>query len=535
MTVENSRESIGFMGYRYHQAKHLLLPVMPDGKPSQLIDGKNLIFDQFTLKTFPGTKKLFDTQLGSAGYRRITGVFPFVTATGAVHFVLCTPRDVYKFTPGDTTPTSIKGELSLTATEIDYCDAVYWTDTTSSYEPRLLITNGIDTPFYWTGTGNAVAASNVPICKYLSSFSNHILAMHAKSGATFYQQRDQRSNVDSMSDWSGGTAGSNDLRQGPGALMGDMIFGDVRWVFKEDSIALCRSTGSDPPLAYNENYIPIGTVAARTLVRPYRYDVGFFLGSDLNAYLLSRDGSYLPVGDDIVERIRAYPNDNVIKYAHAFYYPKGDMILLAIPTVDTNYCRVMFAFDLGHYMRTKQAVWSPPIELGVYVSAGESGKFRHFYTLADLAGHSISQLSGQVGSFYSDAALSQVVFGDQDGYVYTFDDELATFDGVDITWEAELPDYRLAETTGDAFRLQEYELRCRNAAGSASLEVSTDGGKTWSDSASISMTGSGATDEDIEGRAWPDIYGKKHRVKLTGTGKTVLLGQRFFGTLEGRR
>lgn len=546
--MEAKRDSIGFLGYRYlPQSKHLIRPILPDGSPSELLDGKNLLHQDLTLTTMLGFEKMFATQLGESGKRRCMGIHPYIATDNTIYWILCYPSKIYSYKAGDTAPTDITGAVTLTGDEIThYFDATYFVDTTSTYVPWIILTNGKDPMIKWNGTGNcATLGGTPPLARYITSFGGHLVASWITSGGASYGQRDFRSDVLEAEDWSGGLAGSVDLRQDATNIRGSIIFGDIRFVLKESSTTVSRFTGYDPPFVYSQEELPIGLAAPRTLIKCWKYDYGFFLAPDLNCYVIRKDGMYEAVGDNITYKLREYSNDETIRYSFAFYFPALDYIFLAIPSTDhaTNYCDLMFGFDLGTYLKTGEKIWTPPIEVGKYISAAGVGKFKGSYSIGDLGELSsdgtIGGLSGTIGSFFQEAAFSQVIFADNDGYVYGFDETLATFDGTPITWEAVCKDLRLASDWADFFRLQEYEVLFKNSqdiAATANVYLSNNGGNSYDSGQSLEVYNSNLySEEETEDSTWYDVVAKKFRMKISGTHRIRLLGQRFFGSEEGRR
>lgn len=429
----NLKQSIGFLGYRFPKdGQYVLPPVRVDGQPMRLVGGQNLYNFNGMLKTFPGLEKLFEEPLGILDYRRILGMFPFVYSDGTIYFVICTARRIYSYKAGDTSATDITGSITLTGANSDHFDGEYWVDTATGYDPIIILCNGIDPQFEWTGTGNCSAVSgSPPISRYLDSFAGHVFASYVLSGAVYYGQRDQRSNIDNNEDWAAGTAGVVDLRQSEGNIIGSLVFGEFRYIFKEDSIALCRATGSYLPFAYDQEFLPIGAMAPKSILKIWRHDLGVFLGSDLNVYVLRKDGAYEAIGDDIVYRIRSYANDENLQYAFTVYLPIIDHILMCIPTTnDSNaYCDIGFAFNFGEFIKNGMKIWSPPIIFGVHMSAAASAKFRSSYTIAQLGElyETIGDIPGTIGALFQDATFSEVLFGDRYGYIWKLNEVLDTF------------------------------------------------------------------------------------------------------------
>jgi hypothetical protein len=484
-------------------------------------------------------------QLGSSGKRRCVGAWSYITGDGDVYLILAYPDKIYQYAPGQASPIEITGSVTLTGTNTDSFDATYWVDTSVGYDPWIIMTNGIDPPIYWDGSGNAATLSgSPPLGKYVTSFAGHCFLSNVTSGGVDYTQRDYRSDIDEADDWAAGFAGSNDLRQSDGAITGSLTFGDLRFVFKEYSTTICRATGYDPPLVYEQDELPVGCIAPKTLIKTWRRDYAFFMGNDLNLYLVAKDGSFVPIGDNITHRIREWSNDAQLKYSFAVYFPEIDHIVLGVPSTSsaTDYCDKLFAFDLGYYLETGNTVWSTPIDLGVALAAGSVLKFRRSYTIGDLGVLSsdtfISGLSGyQIKDLFSDASFSQLVMADNNGYVYRFDSAIGDYDGTTVTWEAEMKDLRLFGGKNYRSRLLEYELDYEdppNANATATAYVSTDGGGTYPTSDALALQGtSAAEDEELSDAAYFDVNAVKHRMKITGTYPIEIHGQRWLGTNEG--
>ncbi len=619
------RDSLGFLGYKYEKSKHFALPILPDGGPSQLIDGENLYHDNLVMRTFPGCESMFrgktlaytsggtheviagdtltgatsgatclvesvvltsgtwaggdaagyfyitdvvgtfqsenldeganpnvctistqpaDIQLGSSGKRTCLGIFPYTASDGTIYLVLVYPDKIYSYNAGDDTPVEIHGSVTMTGTNTNPYDSEYFADTTSGYDPWIILTNGIDPPIKWTGTGNcATLGGTPPEGKYITAFNSHLFISNVESGGVDYTQRDYRSDVDEAEDWSAGLSGPTDLRQSAGNIQGSVVFGDVRYIFKENGVSICRATGYDPPFAYDEDELPIGLLAPKTLIKILKYDYAFFLGQDQNVYLLRKDGGYIAIGDAIQDQIKEWANASYVKYSFAVYHPGLDQIILGVPSDDTaNYCQRLFLFDVGHYIKSGQVMWSTPINTGINFTAGSPARFREPYTIGDLGDVSsdgtIGGIAGNIGDLFQDASYNEVAMADNNGKVFRFDAGIDNWNGTTVSWSAVMKDAHLSGKQSDHFRFLEYELLYRNPTtvlATCTAQVSVDGGGSYAESETLTLYDStGAEDEELEVSGYFDTVGKIHRVKLSGTYHVKLIGQRWLGAIEGR-
>lgn len=486
-----------------------------------------------------------EIQLGSSGKRTCVGCFQYIKADGTIYIIICYPDRIYSYKAGDNSPEEITGSVTLTGSNANQFKAAYWADTSTGSNPWIILTNGVDVPIKWTGSGNcAVLGGTPPIGSHICAFAGHIFLSNVTSGGNDYAQRDQWSDVDAAETWAGALTGSNDLRGSDGEIQGSMIFGDLRFIFKEFSTTVQRHTGYDPPFIFDEDELPIGVLAPATVGKAMKYDYGFFMGHDQNFYVIRKDGGYFPVGDNILMRIRDYANDDNLKYAFAVYHPGLDQIILGVPSTNTSngYCDVLFMFDLGYYILTGEKVWSTPIVTGKNFTAGTPAKFRQAYRIGDLGDVSsdgkIGGLAGTVGNLYQEASYTEVILADNDGYTYRLDDGVFYYDTTLISWEAEFKDVHLSTKQTHKFRLMEYELLYRNPAtmlASWNLYESYDGGGSYGAANTISpYDSSGAEDEELSYSVYLDSVAKIHRIKITGTYPAKIIGQRWLGTQEGR-
>lgn len=500
-------ETVGWGTFVYSREKHLVKPIVPDGGKSNILGGKNMYHENGALRVFPGFAKLGTQQYGASGTRRITGLFHYVASSGTEYLIVCSGTKVFSCTLAGSA-SDITGALTLDGDDTYFWRGTYWVDTAAGYAPMICITNGKNKPAYWAGSGNAAHITNAPDrAKDIFGFASHLFTTNVYETA-WYGTRDKHTDVGEYNDWSGGIAGTTDLRESNNPCVGSLAFGRYRFIFKEDYISLCRPTGNDPPFQYDENVAPIGTKAHRTIGKATRHEYGFFMGSDLNFYLLSRDGATTAVGDDIQYYLKSVANQANIGYSFAVYYPKIDSIIVFFPTSANAYCTTGLIFDLGWYVKTGEKIWSPPLDLS-------AGTVNFTAACVDKSG--------------------ELYLGSNDGYIWLFDSTKTEFNSVDIPWEVETCDYRMGGDFGELFRMQEYNPQFRATTGeSVSASVSTDGGSTFSSAVSGSMAGSGASDEGLDLTLFIESLGKKHRVKLTGNESAHLIGQRIFGTLEGR-
>lgn len=170
----------------------------------------------------------------------------------------------------------------------------------------LNITNGVDPPIKWQGTGNAVAAdvpSGLTDANYNAIWQNYMFYGKVQVSSTWYYSRFYWSNLKDETTWT--ATDWIDVAPGDGDSMSGLYpFGDRLVVFKYNSIYNVFFTGdSDVPFIVKKSNSPVGCISHWSVQR-----VNNLL------YFLSYDGIYAYDGNNSV-KISDRINDTLLGYA----------------------------------------------------------------------------------------------------------------------------------------------------------------------------------------------------------------------------
>lgn len=195
--------------------------------------------------------------------------------------------------------------------------SVQFTDIVQSYDPAsdnmvaIIAPGSYDTLMTWAvGTGIYSSITSAPKAKYVAGFDNFVIALNvqdAGSQTSNYIQRVQWSDRGDPLKWgsgSGSLAGFEDLLDAKGAGTRVMVADNRLVLFFEDEIWQgVRATGTSS-FAFS--------AMDRSLGCPYPWTITntplgiFFLGRDLNVYLLGKDGGQAaPIGYPVQRHLRA--------------------------------------------------------------------------------------------------------------------------------------------------------------------------------------------------------------------------------------
>jgi hypothetical protein len=158
----------------------------------------------------------------------------------------------------DGTWDDVTGAITITAG--NHCDFENWLN-------EVYITNGVDVPFKWTGTGNASVMStppNLTTAKCVAQFSNYLMLANVTVSGTSYPTRIYYSNLNSSASWGGAdwiSVSTNDGQE----IVGITPLSDRLVVFKTRSIYNVFYTGdADVPFILpggGKSTSNVGTVA----------------------------------------------------------------------------------------------------------------------------------------------------------------------------------------------------------------------------------------------------------------------------------
>lgn len=131
----------------------------------------------------------------------------------------------------------------------------------------LTYTNGVDAVRKFVGGGNdAVLGGTPPLAKILLAYGDYLLLMNITDGGNRRPWRVQWCDTANPETWSGGNAGSKELLEDSGDILGAGYMGRNFTIHKENAIYVGYLTNSSAVFAFERRETGAGAVANRTIL-----------------------------------------------------------------------------------------------------------------------------------------------------------------------------------------------------------------------------------------------------------------------------
>jgi hypothetical protein len=332
-------------------------------------------------------------------------------------------------------------------------------------EKQFIITNGVDPIYLYDGTtlgtldftGDGGAAPIVT-AKYCAYYYGHLMFAWCNDGTYDLPQSVYWSTRGYPTYWNsalGQGAGYADLIKNDDKITGMEFLKQRLFILKENSIVECYYTGyTDPAFTFTEDKIrEKGCPYSRTVI-----NVGeriLYKGKD-NIHSFDGVSSPQDVGDNIIEYIKVIEDEDYRYKSFAAHISKEFLYVLFVPTSSTAWTPLAFNYKTGSW-----SIWSFDNEFNTFGVYGDD-----------------------------------IVFGDEDGYVYLMDLTELDDNGADITCYAVTKDYSLNEYK-QAFILLETILTTETNAGSLQISCSLDFGDNYSTPVVIDQNTAGSIYEHV--------------------------------------
>jgi len=298
------------------------------------------------------------------------------SGTTTRHLLNVADGKLFKMDDLDGTWDNVTGTLTITAD--NYCDF-------TNFLNEVYITNGVDVPFKWTGSGNG-ATMNVPAnltdAKYNEEYENYLFLANVAVDGTVYKSRIYWCTIKDTTTWS--SLAFIDIAKDDGQEITRIKkLGDKLIVYKTRSIYNVLFTGdADIPFIVKKSNSSVGCVAP------------FSIQEFMNGHVfLSYDGFYY------------YDGNNSIRIS--------DKITPTLTSLNIN----RFSSTQSLVQNQKNKYWC------ALTSSGGSENDRVFvfdYTLGAWSLYVGMSLSSCC-TVYIDGVEERPYFGDYDGFVYRAD------------------------------------------------------------------------------------------------------------------
>lgn len=345
---------------------------------------------------------------------------------------------------------------------------------TTTMNDTFIVTNGVDQPQKYTGTGKladlatALATGTISTSEVVFTFKDHLCLMNNTENAADCPQRVSWTNIGTIEDWTGGTAGYQDLVDDVSWVVTAALLSDnSAIVYKERAIVEMTWVGGHTPFRFKTQVLGTGALSKDSV------DSGtgehMVVGPDLTyAY---KGGTTIEILDDKIKKTmygrlnREYANRLFI-----IYIEEDDELQLWIP-VGTAYPDEVWCtnvIDETWYRGTKTMTCA-----GYYQEQSS-------LTIGDLIG-TIGEQNWRFGDALTKAYAPTTLIGDNNGDVYKIDKTTLNNNGSAITNEFQTPDFVLPDSADYMNKFMRVTQLIYEAGGqSLSTFYSTDSGESWS-------------------------------------------------------
>ena len=305
-----------------------------------------------------------------------------------------------------------------------------------TFNNTLVATNGVNQTKKYTGnttTGEqnmtmALAAGTISTTEVLLVAKDHLIAFNNTENGADAPQRGSWTNIGQLDDWTGGTAGYQDLTDDySGVIAADQLSENTWAIYKEVSIVVMEWVGGQTPFRFT-TMVKNKTIAGK-------------------ASVININGIHLVIGTKDVYKYTgtdvAPPIDSVLKrtfynaidYTYILrsfilYLEEDDEVQFWIPT-STQYPDTIFCLDVVSdiwYRKSRTMMGA-----GTTVSSST-------LTVGDLVG-TVGSLNFAIGSTTTKSNTPIYIVGDANGQVFKLDKTVLDNNGVAITNEFQTPDF----------------------------------------------------------------------------------------------
>ena len=122
-------------------------------QPSELRVANNVYWSGKALSSRRGTDNINTAAIN--GGTAVTGIFDYTRSAGASRDIVAVVGDKFYKDARSATPTDISGAVTITSGAANACQF-------ATFNENLIVANGTNTPWRWTGTGNAAVLGGYP-------------------------------------------------------------------------------------------------------------------------------------------------------------------------------------------------------------------------------------------------------------------------------------------------------------------------------------------------------------------------------------
>lgn len=396
-----------------------------------------------------------------------------------------------------------------------------WSATTMN--DTFICTNGVDAPMQYSGTGvmtkltTTLAAGSITTSELVFTFKDHLCLMNNTENAADCPQRVSWTNIGTINDFVGGTAGYQDLVDDVSWIVGAAILSENdATIYKERAIVSMQWVGGHTPLRFKTQVIGTGALSKDSI------DSGtgehLVVGPDVTfAY---KGGSNIEILDDRIKKtMYGKMAREYINRTFTLFIEEDDELQVWIPTSasvpDEVWCTNVI--DETWYRKSRTMTCA-----GYYQEASS-------LTIGDLVG-TIGEQNWRFGDALVKSYSPITLCGDNNGAMYKLDKTTLNNNGAAITNEFQTPDFVLPDSSDYMNNFMRVNQLIYEVAGqSVTTEYSTDGGESWQPTQSaggnvVALTsGYGQYQQDF------DVTTRKIRFRFRNTTASSGFSLRYYG------
>lgn len=337
----------------------------------------------------------------------------------------------------------------------------------------MVITNGVDQPQKYIGSGTladlttTLAAGSITTSEIAFVIKDHLVLMNNTENAADCPQRASWTNIGKLEDFTGGTAGYQDLVDDESWVMKAMLLGENEAaIYKESSIVIMKWVGGHTPFRFYTMVRETGLVGKEALVNVR----GRHVGMDSNTLFVYTGGRDIePLGSVIKDPLYTALDGTYKNRSFLMYIEEDNELQVWIPTVTAN----------------PDDVWCQNVVDGNWYRKDRTMNGYGFFleqsalTIGELVG-TIGEQNWKIGDALVKTDTPITLVGDTNGKVYKLYKATLDNNGSAITNEFQTPDFSMPDTAEYINKFMRVPQLVFEAKGqSVTTHWSGDGGQTW--------------------------------------------------------
>ena len=347
----------------------------------------------------------------------------------------------------------------------------------------MVFTNGVDIVKRYDGS-DCVDVPNLPssgntTCRAVAYYNTALFLLSTTEGGTPYRQRARRSNQTDPTDWTGGTAGFDDLLDESDEILTGRLLGPYLIIYRTRSIARGSFVGSSGLNYWFETTITTEGVLSTNAVAEMG-DYHIFVGH-AEVYEYRGDYSMTPIGQKIYYDLFGY--DGILDPAYlqrlfaTFVEPLNELwIGFVTASGGTTSPNIIYRYNVERKFWYTRTFHNTVNGIGFYVRTGT-------FIWSDLVGSWAAQTwKWNTISVGSDTQVIHLCVGDE-SQIYEYDYYSTLDNATPIAYTVETKDFIMAD---GEFRFDMIEMKIQGT--DILLSYSTDEGITWDTLATITQS-----------------------------------------------